>query len=724
MMIVDDASVAVADDPAAVIARLLREGDELIRCAAARALGALGDSEAASSLVEALLDEDPDVRTDAMEALTGCARPEDAEAIRRSLEGDPVKEVKVFAIEALVRLQDQSAIPLLRALSKDRAEGDVAWEDEAGMWDDWLDVQVATIKALGRMQVSEAIEDLLDARTDEMGQELDIVVFAALAEIEEGGLSALFGLLRDRDARVRERVLRALAQARPEAMLPMQAILLRDANPAIRRLAIPSLDPNHQAVADLVLSDPDARVRTTALSVFASARPDLAMAALQDPEEAVIAVAVQSLPMSLEAPEADDLAANLQAWMETAGALLAAAAAKALPSFANRQADEALRHLATNTDRPVEARMAALQALGELSSEVVIKALGDNVEDPIRQIRTVALASLSAIAGRQDDRYQAAAEALLAAAIRGDLGTNMSVAASDEPAGTDDVAASKVEGGPGRITISPDGEIVTSDETADNDVAAGDNIIQGAFPTSTLGAIQMVSAPETLSGDAERLQPSGQGPRRRRVAVDGPDDFKQDIRVVALGMIGACPGQQVEQALLEALDSGDPSVRRAAFKAVAQRSATESCSQTMIDACKTGLADADAAIRSYAATFISNNAADASDLLSMHVDNPDPVFRAAALRAVTKTCPEKALGGLRDPSALVRRTAMQLLIASTDDIALKQGVDICLMEERSDILKEACQHCSEIRKRLLAAIGKNALAHRQLRVALETLASV
>ena len=60
------------------------------------------------------MDPDPDLRADAMAALVRCARPEDAPAIRRSLAGDPVGEVKVAAVQALARLKDGGSVPLLR----------------------------------------------------------------------------------------------------------------------------------------------------------------------------------------------------------------------------------------------------------------------------------------------------------------------------------------------------------------------------------------------------------------------------------------------------------------------------------------------------------------------------------------------------------------------------------------------------------------------------------
>ena len=192
-------------DAAAVIARHLQSEDEVTRCLAAKALGIIGGNiggntggdVGADALVAALMDTDPDVRADAMDALVICARPQDAAQLRRSLIGDPVQEVKVAALRVLAHLGDQESIALIRRLAVDRAQDTVSWEDTAGMWDDWLEVQIAAVEALGELDASEAVEDLLAARSDEFGQELDHVVFSALSRIGDGGIAALTGRVVD-----------------------------------------------------------------------------------------------------------------------------------------------------------------------------------------------------------------------------------------------------------------------------------------------------------------------------------------------------------------------------------------------------------------------------------------------------------------------------------------------------------------------------------------------
>ncbi len=125
----EDASSLPRLDAATVIARHLQSENEVVRCLAAKALGHIGSDLAADALVAALMDPDPDVRADAMEALVTCARPRDAAPVCRSLIGDPVQEVKIAALRVLARLGDRESIALIRRLALDRAEDTVSWED-------------------------------------------------------------------------------------------------------------------------------------------------------------------------------------------------------------------------------------------------------------------------------------------------------------------------------------------------------------------------------------------------------------------------------------------------------------------------------------------------------------------------------------------------------------------------------------------------------------------
>ena len=397
-------------DAAAVIARHLQSEDEVTRCLAAKALGIIGGNIgentggdiAADALVAALMDPDPDVRSDAMEALVACARPRDAAQLRRSLVGDPVQEVKVAALRALARLGDRESIALIRRLAVDRAEDTVNWEDTAGMWDDWLVVQIAAIEALGALGAAEAVEDLLAARSDEFGQQLDHVVFSALSRIGDRGIAVLTGLLEDDDERVRARALAALSQTSPEILAPMIERFVADTNPEVRSLAVACAAPQSEHAERLALHDPDAEVRLRALSAFGGQRPDIATAALADADEAVRAAALEQVVARPDLAAGDDLLANVIAWTRTAGARLAGTCAALLPRLAPERAAEPLIALASDPTRPVEARAAALGGLGQvvgkgMAGEGVIEQLRASATDPLRPVRVAALAGLARI---------------------------------------------------------------------------------------------------------------------------------------------------------------------------------------------------------------------------------------------------------------------------------------------------------------------------------------
>ncbi len=733
MIDAEDLPPSTTHDPVAVILPHLRDGEDVVRCAAARALAALGSEEAAAALVDALLDEDPDVRTDAMAALVRCARPQDADAIRRSLMGDPVKEVKALAVQALARLADGGSVPLLRSLAKDRCDHDVAWEDGAGMWDDWLEVQLAAIAALGQMGRGDAVEDLLEARADEMGQELDGAVFAALAQIPDGGVAVLLGLLQDEAVSVRAQAFRALSKAQGDVLAPLSDRFVGDASPDIRQLAIGCLGVDDPAVARLALSDPDAAVRRAALTAFAPSRPDIALVALADEDEAARAIALESVASGQALRATADLAENVQVWMATAGGRLAACCAAVLPKIPGAKAQEPLCKVATDTGRPQEARVAALQSLGGLASEGVIETLRNTAMDPIRQVRAAALAALAEISKSADEAFQQPARDALIAALGGGLldpGAKLLVAESGQESLSE---ASKVEDEASRrIRISQDGEIVPSEESP---VPAGDaggpesNVIEGHFPKSTLAAIQapvmaLSEGADTSDSDEADDLPAGKtGRRRRRVAVDGPDEIGADLCLIALSVAADCPGDGIEQALAEALDMETASLRVAAFKAIAQRSETMALSPGVISIVAQALGDPDPVIRGYAARALGSCSPKAADQLVALLDDPDAIVRATALKVVAASAPDRALAGLRDDSLLVRRAALESLLDDGTAADLERGMRTCLDEGRTDSLIEACKRSAEARSILLSVLGAPDPGRHQAQAALEAIAS-
>lgn len=739
----------------------LRDGEDIIRSAAARVFGTFENQAAAPALVEALLDEDPDVRTDAMASLVRCARPQDADAIRRSLMGDPERDVKMSAILALANLADKASVPLLRSLVKSRCSDDVAWEDETGMWDEWLDIQTAAISALGAMQCDEAIEDLLEVRGDEFGQDLDLVVFSTLALISERGIGILLDLMQDPNARVRRRVLQALEQARPDLLVSRVDQLVQDSSPDVRQLAIKCMDPIHPNVQVLALEDLDKNVRRAALAAFGAMRPELAQAALNDADEDVRITALEVL-FEQRAPNADDdLVVNMSLWMKAAGPNLMTVCADLYGRVSGPMDCDPLTQLALDKDRPLEPRIAALRSLGRIESEAALDVLRTAIIDPLRQIRMAALAAIAERATSQTDVDRSVATAVLAAAMQGQMLSPDDEAAT-QPGGPfqadgSSVAMSKTEGDRSpRIRISPDGEIISNTEDEVTEVAVTGSA--KSFPKSTLDAIQVISQnpnEDVSNEDDDTAESSAQpglesGPasedefvdippeaadfnkksRRRRVSVDGPDNFAADIQLVATIMAGTCPGSEVEAALAVVATSNDAELRTVAFEAIAKRAETLPISAELLLQLTTALAQEDPVIRGHAARAIAGSDADVSrEVLSPYLDDPDPIVRSIALQSVVALRPEKANRGLRDESAIVRRAALEGLLGHGDGNDLERGLRICLEHNRIDSLSEACRSDGTAFGRLVDILedhtlnGSQSLSRNQLQTLLEALAS-
>ena len=706
-------------EPSAIISSCLQAPEEPIRCAAARALGALGDENAAPALVQALLDPDPDVRADAMGALVRCARPEDAPAVRRSLEGDPVGDVKTAAVRTLARLGDAASTPLLRALARDRCEPEVAWEE--GSWDDWLDVQVAAITALGDMGAEAAVEDLIRAREDEAAQELDPVVFAALAKIPGRGIAALLDFLEEGDAQVRQRALLSLSRAGGDRLAPLRERLIGDPSPGVRRLAVDRLDAGDPALPDLVRTDAAGAVRAAALTRVAPARPDVCRAALADPDPGVRAVAVEALAGRVRPGDGPALASRLETWLREGDARLAAVCAAALPSVTGAAALGPLRETATDGDRPAEVRIAALKSLGEMATREVVATLRAAAVDAVRQVRLAALAAVAALARSVDEDVRGAARDLLIGALRGRLRTGESAGDTDT---NGDAPRSGLDAS-APIAITPGGGIVAAAPAGGATAGAGGEADDRTYPRSTLQAIQTAglgtpSAEHPPPPSGQDPPSPGRGARRRRVRVDAVDDIAADIRLAAVRLAADCLADGIDESLAEAAESTTSELRAAVFEAIAQRAATMPLSPVLRTVLSRSLECQDPRVRCAAARGLAGSA-EAGDLVPL-LDDADASVRAAAVTAVGADRPARVVAGFHDSSPLVRRATVDAFIATGEDGFLEDGLRALADGGRSDTLTDACARHPEATRRLIGMLSVPELPRPRLRTILEALA--
>lgn len=689
-----------------------------IRCAAAQALGALDDEDAAPALVDALLDADPDVRADAMAALARCARPQDAAALRRSLQDDPVGEVKTAAVRALGRLGDDASAALLRALARDRCEPEVAWEQ--GGWDDWLDVQVAAIAALGGMCEEAAVDDLIRARDDETGQDLDHVVFAALAKMPGRGVAALLDAVKDGNARVRQRALAALSRAGPERLAALRGRLVDDPSPAVRRIAADCLDAGDAALGTLALEDPDASVRAAALSRIAPVRPDIGLLALSDPDTGVRAAALEMLAAHTNLAGEPGLAAKLEAWLHGPDAHLAAVCAAVLPKVMGSAAASTLRETAADKEKLTEVRVAALQSLGAIDAVDAVDGLRAAAVDTVRQVRLAALAAAGALTRTASVDVRRRARDVLIDAVRGGLQTMEAARGTD---GNDDVPgdAAARSGERGRIATTPEGGVVPVPPEALAARPGGDT--QGrTYPRSTLEAIQATGLPTAApSRDPSPSSPPGGRVRFRRVPVEGTADVDDDIRLLAVRLMADCAADGIDESLAEAAECGVADIRAGAIEAIAQRAAAMPLSPALQAVLVRSLEADDARARCAAARGLAHS--DATPRLVALLDDADASVRAAAVTAVAAVQPGRVMAGFRDPSPLVRRSALDATIASGEDRFLEDGLRMLVDGDRADSLMDACRRHVEVRRGLTGMLSASELSTPRLRMILEALAA-
>lgn len=675
---------------------------DVLRAAAARAVAALAEAhpaEAEPALAAALLDEDPDVRSDAMEGLARLAPAGASEMFLYSLRGDPVREVKLAAIDGLARIGARDAVPLLRALTLSRAEDQVAWEDEGADWEDWLDVQIAAIRALGGLGAVEAIGDMLGAWSDEMGQSLDVVVFEALAGMGDPGLAALLELIGAGEGLTRSRAVTALLRLGPEHLAEVHGDLLRADDPDLRALAVAALPEGDPLLAELAAADPSPQVRVAALARV----PELAAQALGDPDPKVQAEALRRLRPPLDAGFAETLADNLLAWVRTAPPALMTAAVDALPCWAGARAAPELLSLLADADRPLEARVAAVRALDHIDPKTPTPTLAAALANPAQQVRTALLVGLASRAKQGD----AEAEAALARAVAGDHPkAQEAVPGRADPPDARDAATPKGEGAPRALRITPDGEIVEASEPQD---AGG----------STLAAILGEALPAP-GPEAEETPEESAGKRRKRRPVEGPDEVAGALALEAIMTAADVPSEAIAAALLSRTEAPDDHLRRAAWAGLARQFEGSEPGEAVRAAARIALASDDPVVRHAAYALLLSGTPEPAALAAAAGEG-DALIRAMAVPRLPKN---HALAALADPALVVRDAALLRLldIGGSEDIA--QAVTQIAAAERADTLAVLVQRSDVARGEVLAQLAAEDLPRRRALILLQGLAPV
>lgn len=539
------------------LCRLLTTGDEADRCHALRALGVMGDPASIPALRERLYDADPDVCIDAAEALGRMGDPQAIPDLLELLHHHPDGEVRSSVVEALGNFSDPRVEGELLICAARRPENLVG-DDE---WDDWWDMQLHAVTALGRMRSRKAVPVLRAILEDEESQGIEAELLTALARIGGEGLDVLKERLQRGEPAERRRAATALGHAREREARELLGEALLDREAQVRSAAIHALGAagasSYLKVILISLKDPDPEVRSAAAAVCGRLAErcgdggELAsqlVTLLEDADPVVRRSTIETLEMldgeQLAPCGAPALIAQRLADPDTG---VAAAACRFAARHRLNRARGDLSRIAADDTGSGYLRQQAVRALGTLQDMdgEIVETLRQAIHDPEQPVRQEALEALAALAGTGSPQAEDALRAILGAA-RGPL--------PDTPA-------------PHPIT--------------GQNMEPGKNRSGPAQPaTSTLEAIGMALEAES---PAEPWQPSPEGAvpeeirehlelAERLEALASPPATERDLstgtRILAIRALANCDREEALATLVDSLQDPSPELRREATTSI------------------------------------------------------------------------------------------------------------------------------------------------------------
>lgn len=265
----------------AALESLHQRGDEVDRCNVIRTLGVLNASESVPLLIQSLRDKDLDVCIDAAENLGKIGAADSVSALIESLDNDPDGEIRTIIVAALGEIatsqaansqesgEANGAIEALLKIAHQRPEN-LEW---LGEWDDYWDMQLNAVKALGKLGIESAVPIMEEIITSDDHQDIESEVLTALAQIGHSGHKLLEKRLKEGAARERRRAAQALGHAETPESLSMLAQGLLDNEAEVREATLQALTQRQASQymkAILVyLRDPDPEVKAAAMAAIA-----------------------------------------------------------------------------------------------------------------------------------------------------------------------------------------------------------------------------------------------------------------------------------------------------------------------------------------------------------------------------------------------------------------------------------------------------------------------
>lgn len=627
-------------DVCSALSTILRHGVDVHRCAAARALGRLAEPTTVPSLIEALLDEDVDVRTDSAAALSELRDVRSASVLMESLVGDPCSEVKLSAIATLVQLRYPPLVPLLKRLVTE-SDQEIAWDVEVyddGMWDDWLDVQIAAIRGLAEVGVEDAVPQIVAAFEDELGQDLAAPVIAALPKLGSPGTEALEDLYAKGDAQLRRQVAEAIAEGTFTPTLDaLRKRCLADSSPQVRAVALKSLirsRPDDERIKDY-FHDGDSGIRGMVVTHAGARQPETTIALLNDHDPDVRCAAFAVIADNPALFDKDHLSEILRSAV-SGNAKVAAEAVVAWAAVDPVDALPILEHALKAPEQPLIFRRGIIRALARIGPSAV-QILATAAGDAERQIRLDALTALAREASRQDNWPTEAGDCLLAA-LAGELVTapEESAEKADEetPNIGDETEGDKHKSGPSEQASV---DMANSGGNASDNASAStlQTILSGSDDAPAVG-----ETPQEIELTEEDIKfialAKRRGIAKKKISLETRIAPHQDVRRFAARLLGDIHCEAVIPSLIDAATDDDAEVRQAVLESLVEvaRGIGRLPRQTL-ETLQVALTTDHVPSRMYATRALGMlDAPEATDLLQGLVKDENPHVRLEAIRSL------------------------------------------------------------------------------------------
>ncbi|NNJ77066.1 MAG: hypothetical protein HKP56_18130 [Anderseniella sp.] len=692
---------------ARALAEIVATGNNAERCLAVQGLGHLADPVAVETLIASLGDPDPDVRCDAADVLAKMDAQSACQRLLDNLREDPDTEAKTQYIKALQRLRADGCAELLSALVTGRGEDQqVAWDDDYSDWDDWLDVQLAAVEALGVLGASQAPAVIEVALNDPDGQDLWPVACSALARLGQPGIDKLRQLLPQASVLNRKRIAGALALTEPGLSGHLLMHLAGDEDVSVRLAAIESAA---QAGSDetlaLGLGDVAPEVRAAAITGARHLDAGMLDKVLNDISPVVVIATCRAIESGGKPIAGLALVSRIERSLRTKSPDLIAAMLSAAVVSEPHKSGELIEEICSHKRIDPQVRKVCLRAASKLKISGIVDILSGGIRADEQSVRMEAISALAELAKGDNPRAELAALEL-AETIAG-----MKISA---PVGEDDQEDDTVvqfvpkmgkqaagDDGDTTVKLDRDGNELASTDVSEDDSAEGSGIEETATceedpaeqsPQSTLQAIMAVN-PERMQAsktveleeaDLSFLEMTGSLVRRRKLDPEAKLPAHIDVRRLAAGVAGDTGKASLVASLAHAATDRDGVLSDAALSSLA-RLADHGIDVSQAEDSMALLAagNDDGRCRQAIPVLGAIATPEALEMVRDAASHQSPRVRAAAVKALVNAAvmtEQEQTCAICDPDHQVRLAAIEAMAHSSHTDILEQLLDQAKLE--------------------------------------------